>query len=87
MSDLPLPVMNRHNQTVCCFQSLDVVFLFRLIVKEMLITSVWQIYRDPIRNLHTGAVKTCAISAAGANLLSGTDLSLGCFLFSKTPFT
>ena len=53
----------------------------------MLITSVWQIYSDPIGNLHTGAVQKCTISAAGANLLSGTDLLLRCFLFSKTPFT
>ena len=52
----------------------------------MKITSVWQIYRDPTGNLHTGAVQKCIISVAAANLLSGTGLSLVCFLFSKKVY-
>ena len=67
----------------CCISKGSV---FRLFVLEISITSVWQVYRDPIGNSHTGAVQKCAMSAAGADLLSGA-LSLGCFLFSKTPFT
>ena len=61
MSHLPLPPMNRQSNRVCCFQSLDAVFPKHLfsdyLYIKMFITSVWQIYRDPIGNLHTGAVK------------------------------
>ena len=51
----------------------------------MLITFVWQIYRDPIGNLHTGAVQICTISAAGANLLSGT-LSVQKYISAENCF-